>query len=113
MDCRSTNVEHSELFIVEGDSALGTARLARSSSYQALLPIRGKILNTQRASVTDVLANAECAALIQVIGAGSGRPLTWTLLATEGYYDDRCGRGRCPHSYPAADPVLPLHASAD
>ena len=73
VDCRSRNVEHSELFIVEGDSALGTARLARSSSYQALLPIRGKILNTQRASVTDVLANAECAALIQVIGAGSGR----------------------------------------
>ena len=73
VDCRSTNVEHSELFIVEGDSALGTARLARSSAYQALLPIRGKILNTQRASVTDMLANAECAALIQVIGAGSGR----------------------------------------
>ena len=58
---------------MEGDSALGTARLARSSAYQALLPIRGKILNTQRASVTDMLANAECAALIQVIGAGSGR----------------------------------------
>ena len=73
VDCRSGNVEHSELFIVEGDSALGTARLARSSSYQALLPIRGKILNTQRASVSDMLANAECAALIQVIGAGSGR----------------------------------------
>ena len=47
--------------------------MARSSAYQALLPIRGKILNTQRASVTDMLANAECAALIQVIGAGSGR----------------------------------------
>lgn len=73
VDCRSTNVEHTELFIVEGDSALGTARLARSSAYQALLPIRGKILNTQRASVSDMLANAECAALIQVIGAGSGR----------------------------------------
>ena len=58
---------------MEGDSALGTARLARSSAYQALLPIRGKILNTQRASVTDMLANTECAALIQVIGAGSGR----------------------------------------
>lgn len=73
VDCRSKNVAHSELFIVEGDSALGTARLARSSSYQALLPIRGKILNTQRASISDMLANAECAALIQVIGAGSGR----------------------------------------
>lgn len=73
VDCRSTDVEKSELFIVEGDSALGTARLARSSTYQALLPIRGKILNVQKASLTDMLANAECAAIIQVIGAGSGR----------------------------------------
>ncbi|WP_129657683.1 DNA gyrase/topoisomerase IV subunit B [Rothia halotolerans] len=73
VDCRSNDVERSELFIVEGDSALGTARLARASHYQALLPIRGKILNVQKASLTDMLANAECAALIQVIGAGSGR----------------------------------------
>ncbi len=72
-DCRSGDVERSELFIVEGDSALGTAKLARSSDYQALLPIRGKILNVQKASVTDMLGNAECAAIIQVIGAGSGR----------------------------------------
>ncbi|MFJ3030542.1 type IIA DNA topoisomerase subunit B [Rothia terrae] len=73
VDCRSNDVEKTELFIVEGDSALGTARLARSSAYQALLPIRGKILNVQKASLTDMLANAECAAIIQVIGAGSGR----------------------------------------
>ncbi|MFF3066450.1 type IIA DNA topoisomerase subunit B [Oerskovia sp. NPDC057915] len=72
-DCRSDDVERSELFIVEGDSALGTAKLARSSDFQALLPIRGKILNVQKASVTDMLRNAECAAIIQVIGAGSGR----------------------------------------
>ncbi|MDQ2624888.1 MAG: type IIA DNA topoisomerase subunit B [Actinomycetota bacterium] len=72
-DCRSDDVERSELFIVEGDSALGTAKLARSSDYQALLPIRGKILNVQRATVADMLKNAECAAIIQVIGAGSGR----------------------------------------
>ena len=72
-DCRSTDVERTELFIVEGDSALGTAKLARSSDHQALLPIRGKILNVQKASVTDMLHNAECAAIIQVIGAGSGR----------------------------------------
>jgi DNA gyrase subunit B len=72
-DCRIDDVERSELFIVEGDSALGTAKLARSSDFQALLPIRGKILNVQRASVTDMLKNAECAAIIQVIGAGSGR----------------------------------------
>ena len=72
-DCRSSDPERTELFIVEGDSALGTAKLARSSDHQALLPIRGKILNVQKASVTDMLGNAECAAIIQVIGAGSGR----------------------------------------
>ncbi|MGO1315804.1 MAG: toprim domain-containing protein, partial [Cellulomonadaceae bacterium] len=72
-DCRSDDVGRSELFIVEGDSALGTAKLARSSDFQALLPIRGKILNVQKASISDMLRNAECAAIIQVIGAGSGR----------------------------------------
>lgn len=73
VDCRSNDVAQSELFIVEGDSALGTAKLARDSEYQALLPIRGKILNVQKASVAEMLANAECANIIQVIGAGSGR----------------------------------------
>ena len=73
VDCRSNETESTELFIVEGDSALGTAKLARSSDYQALLPIRGKILNVQKASVSDMLSNAECASIIQVIGAGSGR----------------------------------------
>ena len=73
VDCRSSDVAHSELFIVEGDSALGTAKLARNSEFQALLPIRGKILNVQKASVSDMLSNAECASIIQVIGAGSGR----------------------------------------
>ena len=72
-DCRSNDVERSELFIVEGDSALGTAKLARNSEFQALLPIRGKILNVQKAQVADVLKNAECASIIQVVGAGSGR----------------------------------------
>ena len=72
-DCRSTDAERTELFIVEGDSAMGTAKLARNSEFQALLPIRGKILNVQRASIGDTLKNAECASIIQVVGAGSGR----------------------------------------
>ena len=72
-DCRSSDVDRTELFIVEGDSALGTAKLARNSEFQALLPIRGKILNVQKATVADVLKNAECASIIQVVGAGSGR----------------------------------------
>jgi DNA gyrase subunit B len=72
-DCRSDDVDRSELFIVEGDSALGTAKLARNSEFQALLPIRGKILNVQKSSVADMLKNTECGSIIQVIGAGSGR----------------------------------------
>ena len=73
VDCRSEDIERNELFIVEGDSALGTAKMARDAEFQALLPIRGKILNVQKASLADMLKNAECAAIIQVIGAGSGR----------------------------------------
>ena len=73
VDCRATGIDRSELFIVEGDSALGTGRLSRSSEYQALLPIRGKILNVQKANLQQVLDNAECAAIVQVLGAGSGR----------------------------------------
>ena len=72
-DCRSEDPERTELFIVEGDSALGTAKTARNSEFQALLPIRGKILNVQKASLADMLKNTECASILQVIGAGSGR----------------------------------------
>jgi DNA gyrase subunit B len=72
-DCRAGDAERTELFIVEGDSALGTAKSARDSEFQALLPIRGKILNVQKASVGDMLKNVECSSIIQVVGAGSGR----------------------------------------
>ncbi|MGN9813079.1 DNA gyrase/topoisomerase IV subunit B [Micromonospora sp. BQ11] len=80
VDCRSAGIERSELFIVEGDSALGTGRLARSAEYQALLPIRGKILNVQKANLQQVLDNAECAAIVQVLGAGSGRTFDLSAL---------------------------------
>ncbi len=72
-DCRSTDVSRTELWLVEGDSALGTGKLARNSEFQALLPLRGKILNVQKASVGEMLANAECSSIIQVVGAGTGR----------------------------------------
>jgi len=73
VDCRSTDTTRTELWVVEGDSALGTGRAARSAEFQALLPIRGKILNVQKAGLADVFKNVECQAIIQVIGAGSGR----------------------------------------
>lgn len=73
VDCSETGTEGTELLIAEGDSALGTLKMARSSRYQALLPIRGKILNTLKATPTKIYANKEVADIIQVMGAGSGK----------------------------------------
>ena len=71
-DCSSRSAEESELFIVEGDSAGGTAVDARDPRTQAILPIRGKILNVERARIDKMLKNNEIQALIMAIGAGVG-----------------------------------------
>jgi DNA gyrase subunit B len=71
-DCSSGNPEESELFIVEGDSAGGTALDARDPRTQAILPIRGKILNVERARLDKMLKNAEVTALVTAIGGGVG-----------------------------------------
>lgn len=73
VDCRSEDVDRAELFIVEGDSALGTFKNGRDSEFQAALPVRGKILNVHSLSQKNMLDNAECAAIIQVLGAGFGK----------------------------------------
>ncbi|HET9070313.1 MAG TPA: DNA topoisomerase subunit B [Acidimicrobiales bacterium] len=71
-DCRTRNSDRAELFIVEGDSAGGSAIRARDPETQAILPIRGKILNVERARIDRMLKNAEIQALITAIGAGLG-----------------------------------------
>ena len=71
-DCATRDRDNTELFIVEGDSAGGSARDARDPKTQAILPLRGKILNVERAAMDKVVANAEIQALIAAIGAGIG-----------------------------------------
>lgn len=72
VDCRSRNVEERELFIVEGDSAGGTAKQARNRETQAVLPLRGKILNVERVRMDRVFDNEEVRNIIQVLGCGVG-----------------------------------------
>ncbi|SES08616.1 DNA topoisomerase IV subunit B [Butyrivibrio fibrisolvens] len=69
-NCISKEADKCEIFIVEGDSAGGSAKMARDRQYQAILPIRGKILNVEKASIDKVLANAEIKAMINAFGCG-------------------------------------------
>ncbi len=69
-NCESKDASKCEIFIVEGDSAGGSAKMARNRAYQAILPIRGKILNVEKASIDKVLANAEIKTMINAFGCG-------------------------------------------
>ena len=71
-DCRTRDLERSELILIEGDSAGGTVKASRDSEFQALMPLRGKILNVMKSSEKQMLDNAECASIISAMGAGSG-----------------------------------------